>query len=56
MMAEITKIPLPVIQKMARVDSATSAEADLIQPLIDVAAKYKQLPRAFPAKELFLPN
>ena len=56
MMADITKIPLAVIEKMGRVDGATSASADLIQPLIDVAAKYKQLPRAFPAKELFLPS
>jgi NitT/TauT family transport system substrate-binding protein len=56
MMADITKIPLAVIEKMGRVDGATSASPDLIQPLIDVAAKYKQIPRAFPAKDLFLSN
>jgi hypothetical protein len=54
MMSEITKIPLAVFTKMARVESATSGDAELIQPLIDAAAKYKQIPRAFPAAELYL--
>ena len=53
MMSEITKIPLAVFTKMARVESATSGDAELMQPLIDAAAKYKQIPRAFPAAELY---
>jgi NitT/TauT family transport system substrate-binding protein len=55
MMAEATKIPLAVMQKIARVDSATPSSADpsLMQPLIEVAARYKSIPRSFPAKDLF---
>jgi NitT/TauT family transport system substrate-binding protein len=53
MMADVTKIPLAVFQKMGRVDGATTSDPSLIQPLIDAAAKYKQIPRAFPAKEMF---
>lgn len=53
MMADITKIPLPVMQKIARAEAATSSDPALLQPLIDVAAKYKQIPRSFPAKEIY---
>jgi NitT/TauT family transport system substrate-binding protein len=53
MMAEATKIPLAVFSSMARVQSATKLDPALVQPLIDVAAKYKQIPHAFPAAELF---
>jgi NitT/TauT family transport system substrate-binding protein len=53
MMAAITKIPLAVFEKMGRVDGATTADPSLIQPLIDAAAKYHQIPRDFPAKEMF---
>jgi NitT/TauT family transport system substrate-binding protein len=54
MMAEVTKIPLAVISKMTRVAAATSSDPTLIQAAIDTAAKYKNIPRAFPAKELYL--
>jgi NitT/TauT family transport system substrate-binding protein len=53
MMAEITKIPLAVMQRMKRVVCATSLDPRLVQPLIDVAAKYKNIPQAFPAQEIF---
>ena len=55
MMSDITKIPAPIISKMARVDNATQAtsEPNLLQPLIEAAAKYKFIPRAFPAKEVY---
>lgn len=53
MMASITKIPLDVFRKMARVESATSSDPTLLQPLIDAAAKYKQIPHAFPAKNMY---
>ena len=54
MMSDITKIPAAIISKMARVENATSATSDpgLMQPLIDASAKYKFIPRTFPAKEL----
>ena len=54
MMADITKIPLATIQKMTRVDGATSSDPGLIQPAIETAARYKILPRAFPAKEAYI--
>ena len=53
MMAEITKIPLETIRKIARAPAATSSDPGLIQPVIDVAARYRYIPRAFPASELF---
>ena len=54
MMAEITKIPLAIFDKMPRYRAATSSDPTLMQPLINAAASYKQLPREFPAKELFV--
>ena len=56
MMSDITKIPLPVMQRMKRVVCATSLDARLVQPVIDTAAKFKQIGRSFPAKELFFSN
>ena len=55
MMSEVTKIPLPLFQKMARAECGTLASSDpaMLQPLIDAAAKYKQIPHAFPAKEMY---
>lgn len=53
MMSEVTKIPLAVFQKMTRVAAATSSDPSLIQPAIEVAAKYKNIPRAFAAKDAY---
>lgn len=55
MMSQITKIPLPLFQKMARAEAGTmsSGSPTLLQPLVEAAAKYKQIPRAFPAKEMY---
>ncbi len=53
MMAEVTKIPLAVIQKMTRVNASTSSDPGLVQPAIDAAFKYKTLSRTFPAKEAY---
>ena len=54
LMADVTKIQPAILAKMARVQGATQATSDpaLMQPLIDAAAKYKMIPRAFPAKDL----
>ena len=51
MVAEMTKIPLTTVQKMPRVAMGTSVRAAAIQPMIDVAVKYKMIPRQFPARE-----
>ncbi|HVA28211.1 MAG TPA: ABC transporter substrate-binding protein, partial [Candidatus Baltobacteraceae bacterium] len=40
MMADVTKIPEAIIAKMARVNGSTSGDPALIQPCIDMAAKY----------------
>lgn len=53
MMADITKIPAAIIAKMARVNGATTGDPGLIQPLINAAAKYNNISRAFPAKEAY---
>jgi NitT/TauT family transport system substrate-binding protein len=53
MMAEITQIPLPIMQKMKRVACATSLDPGLVQPFIDVAAKYHNIPRGFGARDIF---
>jgi NitT/TauT family transport system substrate-binding protein len=51
-MADFTKVPLDVFQKMARVEGATSSDPALLQPFIDAAAKYKMISNAFPAKDM----
>jgi NitT/TauT family transport system substrate-binding protein len=53
MMADITKIPVATITKMARVNGSTSGDPALIQPAIDMAAKYNNIARSFPAKEAY---
>lgn len=52
LIADITKIPLDTIEHMNRVDGSTSMNPAQIQPLIDIAAKYKLIPESFPAKDL----
>lgn len=53
MMADVTKVPLAVVQRMRRVVCATAVEPTLVQPVIDVAARYKMIPKAFPAEDMF---
>lgn len=50
--AELTKIPLDVVQAMPRVVIGTTLKASEIQPMIDAAVKYKMIPRSFQASEL----
>jgi NitT/TauT family transport system substrate-binding protein len=52
-MAEVTKIPLPVMLKMHRVATGLALDPATVQPVIDAAAKYHQIPRAFAAKDFF---
>lgn len=53
MMSDVTKIPLAVFTKMVRVEDGTTSDPTMLQPLIEVAAKYKYIPRSFPAKEAY---
>jgi NitT/TauT family transport system substrate-binding protein len=52
LVADATKIPVDVVRRMGRVDSAVTLDPAQIQPLIDASAKYKLISSAFPAKEL----
>ena len=54
MMAEVTKIPVEIISKMTRAHTATSSNPAMIQPAIEVAFKYGEITRSFPAREIFL--
>lgn len=51
-LASYTKIPLPVIRGMRRGDYATEFNAGQIQPMIDAAAKYGFIDKAFPMSEI----
>ena len=53
LVAEVTKIEIGSAQKMFRTMNGTILDPALVQPVIDVAAKYKLISRAFPAGELF---
>ncbi len=50
--AEFTKATLANVAKMHRTTNPTTLDPALIQPLIDAAAKYGILERAFPAREI----
>lgn len=54
LIARMTKIPIEIMHKIARAPGATSSDPALIQPVIDLAARYKNLPRAFPAREMYV--
>lgn len=54
--AKYTKVPLATVEAMHRVGFVPALEAGLIQPVIDVSAKYGTLTKAFPATDLFYPG
>lgn len=51
-LAEFTKTPLPIVQKMTRAVLGTSLAPSLIQPVIDASVRYGVLSRGFPAAEV----
>jgi NitT/TauT family transport system substrate-binding protein len=51
-LADFSKIPLPVISKMTRAVLGTSLTPALIQPVIDASVKYGALARTFSAAEI----
>jgi NitT/TauT family transport system substrate-binding protein len=51
-LADFSKIPLPVIQAMTRAVLGTSLTPPLIQPAIEASVKYGVLARSFPASEI----
>jgi NitT/TauT family transport system substrate-binding protein len=52
-LSKYTKIPVPVVERMKRGEYAENLLASDFQPVIDAAAKYGVLPKAYPAPELF---
>src|SRR5579875_85161 len=52
LLAEVSKIPLSVITSMERGVLGTQLTPALVQPVIDVSAKYNVLSRSFPASEV----
>ena len=52
MIAEYTGVTLDLVRKMTRQTIATNLSAGMIQPAIDMAAKYGYLDRGFDEKEL----
>lgn len=53
-LAKFSGVPIAAIQKMRRVNEATTLEPKQIQPLIDAAARAKVIAKSFDAKELLL--
>jgi NitT/TauT family transport system substrate-binding protein len=54
--AKYTKVDLDVVRTMARNPMSTSLTPAFIQPLLDVAARYKVLDRPFNASDLIAPG
>jgi NitT/TauT family transport system substrate-binding protein len=53
LVSEMSKIELADSAKLHRSVYATTLDAALVQPFIDAAAKFGQIPRSFPAREIF---
>jgi NitT/TauT family transport system substrate-binding protein len=51
-LAKRTKIPPETIAKMQRAQFALTLDPAMLQPVIDVSARYKVIPQAFPASEI----
>jgi NitT/TauT family transport system substrate-binding protein len=50
--SELTKIDLAICLKMHRTINGTTLDPTLFQPVIDAAARYEQIARAFPARDI----
>jgi len=51
-LADFSKTPLPVVQKITRAILGTVLTPGLIQPVIDASVKYGELAHGFPAAEI----
>lgn len=52
-MSDVTKIPVGVFQKMSRIHGCTTSDPSLLQPVIDLAVRYKAMPKPFAAKDVY---
>ena len=55
-LAKYSKVPVETLRNMNHATFADHLDPALIQPVIDVAVRYKTLAKAFPAEELFYPG
>lgn len=53
MMSEVTKIPAEVFTKMTRIEGSTAGDQSLLQPVIELALRYKVIAHSFPAREMY---
>jgi NitT/TauT family transport system substrate-binding protein len=56
LIAKLTKIDLEVVRSIPRVEWAEANAPSLLQPVVDVMARYAILPQRFVAQELFAPG
>lgn len=56
LISKLMKIELDVVKAIPRVQWGESPSPALVQPVIDVMAKYAVLPQRFPAQEVFVPG
>jgi len=56
MLAAFTGQTLEVVERANRPEDDTTLRLSEIQPLVDLAAKYKLIPQAFPAREMVDPS
>jgi NitT/TauT family transport system substrate-binding protein len=49
-----TKLPLDTLRTMHQIKGGTTLVAEDIQPMIDIAARYRAIPTAFAAREMML--
>lgn len=52
--AEFSKVPVETLRKMPIVRVPNTMSAALVQPLIDTAARYKEISQAFPVRDMIL--
>lgn len=56
LIAEFSKLPVETLRKVPVVRVLPTLQGPLLQPLIDLATKYKELPSSFRAQEIFFPG
>lgn len=56
MLAEFSKIPVPVLTNMHASQIPPSIVASQLQAVIDTAAKYQRIPKTFKAQDMILPG
>lgn len=54
LMASVAKLAPESLQKLHRVRDATTLNPAFIQPVIDIAARFKEIPASFPAQEMIV--